>query len=500
MLDHVLDDEEARKLLQSSHGDVARLCSRKDVLGRIHEASTLDVAVLLGSKQLLSHPVTQKCINDMWKGRSSLAGRVRLSTRDFPATWTLVLALPFSLIGVHVLPLDVNDLGNEVVEKLKQSGGSEYTVSTLWRWIDYFRIPLVKRANYIAADMLFNLLQIMVFFSRLCGEVNFLHHLLFVWVISKFVAELQQLAYNPVIYRRESSNVFEIVASILGLVSCIIRYFLIDEAGLISAYTHSASDIFDYFSKFSHSHTQPSGWFYVPAERPFQLEAEDRECPWTVELELLRLFAAVSVATGVLNFVEFFRLSHSTGVLLITVKEMIGDLVTWLKVVVPAGFAAAFCFSLLAPEYRVADTLENFSPPFIVIPGLSLDFSMTGPFFLPFWALMGHAEPADLGGAPGSSFAAAIFLWTYELLALVMLVNMSADSSSNPRLDEPHICYSRPLLILSVQADRDVLRSVQEDRRRVGPGAPSDARTHASLVPAASAPGAQPAEHADAPV
>ena len=37
---------------------------------------------------------------------------------------------------------------------------------------------------------------------------------------------------------------------------------------------------------------------------------------------------------------------------------------------------------------------------------------------------MGHAEPADVTGAPGASMFTAPMLWFYELFALVMLINL----------------------------------------------------------------------------
>ena len=110
--------------------------------------------------------------------------------------------------------------------------------------------------------------------------------------------------------------------------------------------------------------------------------------------------------------------------LLIIVRSIIKDLFAWLKVVVCVMVGFAFVFHLLTPNYRNADTLEDQSPPFMPFPGLSIALSSSGPFFLTFWALMGHAEPADATGAPGASMFTTPFLWFYEMITLVMFVNL----------------------------------------------------------------------------
>ena len=299
--------------------------------------------------------------------------QVMLVIDNISHTGKLVLALPLALLGVHALTLKVNDLNSVIQKRVRLF--PQLRVSFLRAWADYFRIPLVKRANYIVCDVLFLVLQLVVFFQRLCGAINASHRLLFVWAASKLLAEIQQYAYNPTVYWRDSSNLLEIVACVFALFACVLRYSLAGHFSFGASWVGAASDSFDWLGKL-HPHTQPSGWMYVAPDRPFYVE--EQECEWSVELEALRLFAATSCMVATFHLLEMFKLDHDTGVLIIIARRMVEDLVVWLKPVLFVMLAFAFAFHLLSPNYRNADTLENHAPPFRPIPGLSLDFSSSG--------------------------------------------------------------------------------------------------------------------------
>ena len=429
VLNYLPDAEVARKVLQSRHGDVALLCSYKGVLFDKHRASTLDVALRLKNKAFLAHAKTQECIDDLWRGRSEETyGRVMLhhdAARGHLRTTRLVLAMPLALFGIHILKLQVNDLSEAVIkEQAKLHVSQDYSVPFLHKWLDYWKIPHVKRANYLISDHAFLLLQVIVFFQPLCGDTNISHDLLAVWVASKLLGEVQQAVYNWGLYRRSNSNILDLGVAIVSLTASILRYRIANGDG--TSFSTVASSFLDYFSKLDGGGEwlQPSGWYYTALDRPVSLVNPEDECTWTVELEFLRLFAALSTLASVLHLLLLFRFEHKTGVLLITMSEMMKDLYTFLKPTLVIMLAFAFVFHLLTPNYRTADTLENMAPPFQPIPGLTLDFSSSGPFFLTFWALMGYYEPSDLATTPGGSFFAPLFLWLYLLVALVMLVNL----------------------------------------------------------------------------
>ena len=61
---------------------------------------------------------------------------------------------------------------------------------------------------------------------RLCGPTNAWHHLLFIWVISKFIGEVQQMAYNPSLYVKQRSNFVDLFASVLACCASVFRWLI----------------------------------------------------------------------------------------------------------------------------------------------------------------------------------------------------------------------------------------------------------------------------------
>ena len=74
------------------------------------------------------------------------------------STFQLVLQIPFALVGVHLVALKINDLNRDVYTAMRE-GKKNISVSRRHRYVDYWRIPLVKRANLLVSEIVFMLLQ-----------------------------------------------------------------------------------------------------------------------------------------------------------------------------------------------------------------------------------------------------------------------------------------------------------------------------------------------------
>ena len=107
---------------------------------------------------------------------------------------------------------------------------------------------------------------------RLCGPTNAWHHLLFIWVISKFIGEVQQMAYNPSLYVKQRSNFVDLFASVLACCASVFRYALEIKVTGVNFGVVAASAI-DFLSKITgFEGLQPNGWYYIQDERPFDVE------------------------------------------------------------------------------------------------------------------------------------------------------------------------------------------------------------------------------------
>ena len=73
VLDHLRDDEEARKLLTATHGDLATI-GRKGG----HRCNTLELAIGLENRDFVAHRRCQTILYEQWRGRSADCGLVQL--------------------------------------------------------------------------------------------------------------------------------------------------------------------------------------------------------------------------------------------------------------------------------------------------------------------------------------------------------------------------------------------------------------------------------------
>ena len=127
---------------------------------------------------------------------------------------------------------------------------------------------------------------------------------------------------------------------------------------------------------------------------------------------------------------QVLTFNNNTGVLLVCISNMISDLINWIKPTMLLTLAAGLVMHILAPAYRLDGTPGAFRLlRFGGIWDLDLDLSTSGPFFLPFWGLMGFFEPGELAAAPGSSFVAPFVLWIYLLIALVLFITIIIDAN-----------------------------------------------------------------------
>ena len=181
ILDHLESRESARKLLESNDGPYA-------VLGSYSKAplSKLQLALDLGNLSFVAHRHCQGILDERWLGRSKLCGGVRL-TRFEPITrlWLQSFA---NLLFVQVVRLRVNDLC-ETYPPPTSAGHSKQKaawarVTRLQALVDFYTIPLVKRANMVLASLAYILLFCCMFFSRLCEAVGPWFVLLGAWTLS----------------------------------------------------------------------------------------------------------------------------------------------------------------------------------------------------------------------------------------------------------------------------------------------------------------------------
>ena len=127
VLEHLPDQETARRLLLSKVGDFATLGSP----GTLKE-SILGLAINLQNKDFVSHRYCQEILDEMWWGSSLRSGRVCLQ-KPWPSALAVYaqVVLPF----VHILHFEPNDLCDGYpwmdLKALKELGGKN-TVNVKW--------------------------------------------------------------------------------------------------------------------------------------------------------------------------------------------------------------------------------------------------------------------------------------------------------------------------------------------------------------------------------
>ena len=432
VLEHLPDQETARRLLLSKVGDFATLGSP----GTLKE-SILGLAINLQNKDFVSHRYCQEILDEMWWGRSPRSGRVCLQ-KPWPSSLAVYaqVLLPF----VHILRAVPNDLcvGYPWMtdKALKESDGKKEVNVKWWRaMLAIWYIPAMKRAVVSISMVLFTLLFISVFLDRLCGpltaERGVCFYLLVVWTFANVVQEFLQFKANRRAWLNSNYNRLEICTFLLLFAAFALRYSLTSPRG------HVAENLTDFINYLSGGRIQPQlhstarAWEENHRYTWINADADDSgfegECPWSLQLECLRAVLGVVAPLLMLRFTEFLTMRDDIGVLMVCTKRMLlKDLMPWLTfVMVAVMFGSALSLSFLAPAYQ----LEAGNGPFKPFGGLSwgpteLDISPGGPFWASFWGLFGLYEPGEISASTGASCLAPFVAGFYMMLVAVVFINL----------------------------------------------------------------------------
>ena len=162
VLEHLPDQETARRLLLSKVGDFSTLGSPGE-----ERESILMLAIHLENKDFVSHRYCQEILDEMWWGRSENSGRVCLQ-KPWPSSYQVYaqVFLPF----IRILPVVPNDLSvgypwmsdkelKQLKDKSNQVSKKMATVKWWRAMLAIWHIPVVKKhlddINYVVFLVLF---------------------------------------------------------------------------------------------------------------------------------------------------------------------------------------------------------------------------------------------------------------------------------------------------------------------------------------------------------
>ena len=432
VLEHLPDQETARRLLLSKVGDFATLGSPG-----AHKDSIMGLAINLQNKDFVSQRYCQEILDEMWWGRSPRSGRVCLQ-KPWPTGLSVYaqVLLPF----FRILPVVPNDLcvGYPWMtdDELSESGGKKKVNVKWWKaMLAIWYIPRMKRAVVSISTVLFTLLFISVFLDRLCGpltaERGVCFLLLVVWTFANVVQEVLQYRADSRAWKKSNDNHLEICTFFLLFAAFGLRWSLTSPKG------HTAENLMDFVNYQSGGRIQPQLHSSARAREEnnryiwINANADDTgfegECPWSIELECLRIVLGATAPLLILRFTDFLTLIPSIGVLMVCTKRMLSmDLMPWLTfVLVAVMFGSSLSLSILAPAYQ----LEAGNGPLKPFGGLSwgpteLDLSPGGPFWVSFYGLFGFYEPGEISTSTGASVVTPFVLMFYMMLVAVVFVNL----------------------------------------------------------------------------
>ncbi|KAL1520819.1 hypothetical protein AB1Y20_022381 [Prymnesium parvum] len=407
LLDNIPDQETARKLLLSTASPKATLGAPKDI-----RLSLLDLAIDLRNVQFISHRHCQAVIDDIWKGRSPDCGKVQLAT--LPQNHLIFLQIPAAACFIQLLRLKTNDLYEWPADRIVDG---QVLVSPAEALTDLFKIPLVKRQVALVSQLVFTIFSTVMFFLPLCGEVGAHHVIYTIWVFANMLAEGHQYSNSSTKWRHNFFNKVDFIVLFLLFIATVLRFVLIDVDGVIHDRIPSL-DFADWLNQIYHpsaGELRPS-WYQTKV--PPTLRNSD--CPWSIEMEILRTLLGLAIFLLLFRMLEFMAFHYDIGVLMVCAECMISDLAKWLPLMLTVTMGAALGFNILAPNYH----LEDAPGPFHLIPSLSLDLSVGGPFMATFWALFGFYDPAALALGQGTTMLAPLFMWVYLMISVILFVNL----------------------------------------------------------------------------
>ena len=400
-----------RKVLTTKEGHGAEIGSRS---GRPH--TIIELAMLHKRKDFLSHRHFQSVIDELWYGRSPNSGHLMVNGDQLPRRSLLSMLrivlqalLPF-VSSRFLLPIAENTGFDKRAAPLS---ASLQHVPLLGRILGVYQIPVIKRS--LAAISRAALLLIFSYMALLepCGDLSLVHYIIAVWVVSLAGEEMHQAVTNFELYRANRyMNVLDLLLIALMFAAAGIRLLTVNQQ------TPTAVDLIDYINQ----RTDPP--FMVRETPTFgiaNLQGAPIGCGWTIEIELLRTAMGVVSVVMCVRMLETFALHEETGVLIITVGEMLSRMLAWLPPVFLLALGSAVAMNVLAPQYT---TEHSPGPLRLPIDGFLGDFSAGGPFFAPFWAIYGYFDAGSIALGEGTALIAPAFMWLYLLFSLVILVNL----------------------------------------------------------------------------
>ena len=259
VLEHLPDQETARRLLLSKVGDFATLGSP----GKERE-SILMLAIHLENKDFVSHHYCQEILDEMWWGRSENSGRVCLQ-KPWPSSYQVYaqVFLPF----IRILPVVPNDLcegypwmSDKDLKQLKDKSNQESKKMATVKWwramLAIWHIPRMKRAVVMVSMIGFTVVFVFVFLDRLCGPLpltamrGVLFWLLVVWTLANIVQEVLQFYVDTRAWKR-SRPANEIFTYPLLIAAFLLRWSLTTPRG------HLAENLIDFFNFHAEGRVRP---------------------------------------------------------------------------------------------------------------------------------------------------------------------------------------------------------------------------------------------------
>ena len=354
ILDYVESQEDARMVLCSVDGPYAVLGSSGS-----EGLSILDLAIQMANLHVVGHRHSQGILDERWMGRTNESGAVRLTKMH--AIWTLALQIALAPFFVQIVPLELNDLwpsskwgtrwgtNGAVVGADGFGEESSVSLSSTRSMYAFFQIPMVKRAFIALCTVGYTILAANIFYSRLCGDLAWRHFVFFGWTLLRVVDE-----------RRARPNVMDLIINVSLVMASAMRCILILQresepspalsaiSGITDTPLSGAPETapvalmhpHDFWSwlqgLYPEWHLRPDRHWLSEYENDVH-EATSGEgdfgfvdqCPWSLEIELMRIFAAIGLLALGIRMVEFLTLSRDTGMLVTCIERMFaGNLLT----------------------------------------------------------------------------------------------------------------------------------------------------------------------------
>ena len=208
VLDHLNDQEEARKLLTGRHGEFSTLGTRGSATCDI-----LELAISLGNRTFVAHRHCQSILDEQWYGRHPDCGMVKFGSGRWAG---------------FVPPLESNDLHPAIIRFKSELAAQDarsaqrtlVVVPPLRAYlIELWKIPIAKRHTQLVSMLGFVLSFCSVCFQPLCGPVNGWHYIFVGYLGSNVVQEFHQV-FQDTLYAANAFNSLDIFIIFLLILAC----------------------------------------------------------------------------------------------------------------------------------------------------------------------------------------------------------------------------------------------------------------------------------------